>query len=112
MKRCKLDCAISSGVGCHTNCPPNRNSPTERLCAFFIVGQPPSVAEISRRGICPIISRVADAPFIATLQLHIKMTTTLAHQLAEYACALRYEDLSSAVVHEVKRRVIDSFGCA
>jgi 2-methylcitrate dehydratase len=40
------------------------------------------------------------------------MTTTLAHQLAEYACALRYEDLSSAVVHEVKRRVIDSFGCA
>jgi 2-methylcitrate dehydratase len=40
------------------------------------------------------------------------MTTTLAHQLAEYACALRYEDLSPAVVHEVKRRVIDSFGCA
>ena len=40
------------------------------------------------------------------------MTTTLAHQLAEYACALRYEDLSEAVVHEVKRRVIDSLGCA
>src|SRR2546422_8066972 len=40
------------------------------------------------------------------------MTTTLAHQLANYACSLRYEDLSKEVVHEVKRRVIDSIGCA
>ncbi len=40
------------------------------------------------------------------------MKTTLAHRLADYACALRFEDLSPAVVHEVKRRVIDSFGCA
>jgi 2-methylcitrate dehydratase len=40
------------------------------------------------------------------------MTTTLAHQLANFAVALRYEDLSEAVVHEVKRRVIDSLGCA
>ena len=40
------------------------------------------------------------------------MMTTLAHQLADYTCALRFEDLSPAVVHEVKRRVIDSFGCA
>jgi 2-methylcitrate dehydratase len=40
------------------------------------------------------------------------MTKTLAHQLAEYACALRFEDLSKEVVHEVKRRVIDSLGCA
>jgi 2-methylcitrate dehydratase len=40
------------------------------------------------------------------------MKTTLAHQLADYACALRFEDLSPAVVHEVKRRVIDSFACA
>src|ERR1700730_3104423 len=38
--------------------------------------------------------------------------TTLAHQLANYATPLRYEDLSEAVVHEVKRRVIDSLGCA
>jgi 2-methylcitrate dehydratase len=38
--------------------------------------------------------------------------TTLAHQLANYATTLRYEDLSDAVVHEVKRRVIDSLGCA
>src|SRR5437660_201745 len=40
------------------------------------------------------------------------MAATLAHQLANYACALRFEDLSPEVVHEVKRRVIDSLGCA
>ncbi len=40
------------------------------------------------------------------------MKTTLAHQLADYACALHFEDLSPAVVHEVKRRVLDSLGCA
>ena len=40
------------------------------------------------------------------------MTTTLAHQLANYSCALRFEDLSREVVHDVKRRVIDSLGCA
>ena len=40
------------------------------------------------------------------------MTKTLAHQLAEYASSLRFEDLSKEVVHEVKRRIIDSFGCA
>src|SRR5438045_3141844 len=40
------------------------------------------------------------------------MTKTLAHQLADYACSLRFEDLSREVVHEVKRRVIDSLGCA
>ena len=39
-------------------------------------------------------------------------TKTLAHQLAEYACSLDFEDLSKDVVHEVKRRVIDSLGCA
>jgi 2-methylcitrate dehydratase len=40
------------------------------------------------------------------------MSKTLAHQLADYTCALRFEDLSKNVVHEVKRRVIDSLGCA
>jgi 2-methylcitrate dehydratase len=39
-------------------------------------------------------------------------TKTLAHQLASYACSLNFEDLSKDVVHEVKRRVIDSIGCA
>jgi 2-methylcitrate dehydratase len=40
------------------------------------------------------------------------MKRTLARQLADYACALRFEDLSNEVVHEAKRRVIDSLGCA
>lgn len=40
------------------------------------------------------------------------MTKSLAHQLAQFACLLRFEDLSRDVVHEVKRRVIDSLGCA
>ncbi|MEP6603212.1 MAG: MmgE/PrpD family protein [Spartobacteria bacterium] len=40
------------------------------------------------------------------------MTKTLAHQLAQYACSLEFDQLSAATVHEVKRRVIDSIGCA
>ncbi len=38
--------------------------------------------------------------------------TSLAHTLAERAVTTRYEDLSPRVVHEVKRRVLDSLGCA
>ena len=40
------------------------------------------------------------------------MKKSLAHQLADYACALRFDDLSDRVVHEVKRHVIDALGCA
>jgi len=40
------------------------------------------------------------------------MTKTLAHQLAGYTCSLQFDDLSKKVVREVKRRVIDSLGCA
>src|SRR5881392_3425640 len=40
------------------------------------------------------------------------MTTTLAHQLADYVCSVRFEDLSKEVVNEVRRRVTDSLGCA
>jgi 2-methylcitrate dehydratase len=40
------------------------------------------------------------------------MTTTLAEQLATYAARLRFEDLPQPAVHEVKRRLIDSFACA
>jgi 2-methylcitrate dehydratase len=36
----------------------------------------------------------------------------LADRLARYCHASRVEDLSKAVVHEVKRRVLDSLGCA
>ena len=37
---------------------------------------------------------------------------TLAEQLAQYAVGLQFEQLPTPVVHEVKRRVIDSLGCA
>lgn len=37
---------------------------------------------------------------------------TLAHHLAEYAAGLDFARLPPVVVHEVKRRVIDSLGCA
>lgn len=37
---------------------------------------------------------------------------TLAEKLSHYAYSLRYRDLPSGAVHEVKRRVIDSLGCA
>src|SRR3981081_4464056 len=40
------------------------------------------------------------------------MKTTLAHQLANYSSSFRFEDLSKEGVHEVKRRVLDSLGCA
>src|SRR5947199_774723 len=40
------------------------------------------------------------------------MKTTLAHQLADYSSSFRFEDLSKEVVHEAKRRVTDSLGCA
>jgi 2-methylcitrate dehydratase len=40
------------------------------------------------------------------------MSSTLAERFAHYATSLRYEDLPEDVVHEAKRRVIDSFGCA
>lgn len=36
----------------------------------------------------------------------------LAGRLARYCRTLRYDDLPSDVVHEVKRRVLDSIGCA
>src|SRR5690242_2335509 len=40
------------------------------------------------------------------------MAQTLAERFARYATKLRYEDLPPAVVHEVKRRVVDSFATA
>jgi 2-methylcitrate dehydratase len=38
--------------------------------------------------------------------------TTLAQRFAAYACKLRYEDLPQPVIHETKRRFIDSFATA
>jgi 2-methylcitrate dehydratase len=40
------------------------------------------------------------------------MNLPLANRLAEYACRLRFEDLPAPVVHEAKRRFIDSFATA
>jgi len=40
------------------------------------------------------------------------MTQTLAQRFAEYAHQLRFEDLPAPVVHEAKRRFIDSFATA
>ncbi len=37
---------------------------------------------------------------------------TLAQRLADFAAGLRFEALPAPVVHEVKRRIIDSVGCA
>jgi 2-methylcitrate dehydratase len=50
--------------------------------------------------------------FIGRFKFPFSMNKTLAHQLADYACALRFEDLTKEVVNEVKRRLIDSLGCA
>ena len=40
------------------------------------------------------------------------MTTTLAQRLAEYAANLTFEKLDQKTVHEVRRRLIDTFACA
>jgi 2-methylcitrate dehydratase len=40
------------------------------------------------------------------------MTSTIADRLAAYAHSLSYTQLPAAVVHEVKRRILDSLGCA
>jgi 2-methylcitrate dehydratase len=76
------------------------------------MGQPASFAEIGRRSTYPTTSHVADVQIIGRLKLQPFMKTTLAHQLANYSSSFRFEDLSKEVVHEVKRRVIDSLGCA
>ena len=36
----------------------------------------------------------------------------LAERFSAYAAGLRYEDLPAVTVHEVKRRLLDTFGCA
>ncbi|HEY3782686.1 MAG TPA: MmgE/PrpD family protein [Fimbriimonadaceae bacterium] len=37
---------------------------------------------------------------------------SLAHKIADFACNLSYDDLTPESIHEAKRRLIDSFGCA
>jgi 2-methylcitrate dehydratase len=38
--------------------------------------------------------------------------TTLAEKMGAYAATLRYEDLPPAVVHQAKRMIVDTIGCA
>src|SRR5213592_130912 len=64
-----------------------------------------ALAAASASTTCPV-------PMHRQIEIAHFMKKTLAHRLAEYACALRFEDLSKDVVHEVKRRVMDSLGCA
>jgi len=40
------------------------------------------------------------------------MATSIARQIAEFAVGLKYSDLPEDVIHEVKRHVYDSIGCA
>lgn len=40
------------------------------------------------------------------------MPDTLAHKIARFACNLPYDELTHEAVHEAKRRLIDSVGCA
>src|SRR5262245_57553833 len=42
----------------------------------------------------------------------MSLSPTLAHRFAQYATRLRFEDLPKVTVHEVKRRLIDSFATA
>ena len=37
---------------------------------------------------------------------------TIAEQLSDYASSLRYEDLPEEIVHQAKRMIIDTLGCA
>ena len=38
--------------------------------------------------------------------------STIAEQLSDYAASLRFEDLPGEIVHQAKRMIIDTFGCA
>src|SRR5205085_11732007 len=41
-----------------------------------------------------------------------KVELTLARELGEYVRTVRYRDLGSETVREIKRRIVDSLGCA
>lgn len=41
-----------------------------------------------------------------------KETSSISQKIAEYADSIKFEDLPEEVIHEVKRRLIDSLGCA
>src|SRR5205809_761748 len=72
----------------------------------------------SRVGLCPNTiteSRSSCHYWCGTILFeHVQFgrgTCVIADRLAAYAQSLRYEDLPAEVVHEVKRRVLDSLAC-
>jgi 2-methylcitrate dehydratase len=46
------------------------------------------------------------------IQEKTKSSQTVTAKMAEFAATLRYSDLSDAAIHEAKRYLLDSFGCA
>ena len=58
-----------------------------------------------------ISSPLCSFTFMATSS-STPLTNSLAHKLADFACTLEYAHLGKNAVHEVKRRLIDSLGCA
>src|SRR5215212_2702280 len=81
----------------------DRGGPTRAECARSPESSVP--CSVRRTGLLPL----GDSLPLCRLDF---MTTTLAHRLADFACSLEFEDLGKNVVHEVKRRLIDSLGCA
>ena len=53
-----------------------------------------------------------DAIALIHLREDGEIMSTLVEQLSSYSAALRYEDLPSVVVHQAKRLIIDTVGCA
>ena len=52
---------------------------------------------------------------LRAIKFHSKgeiMQKTISRQIAEFAINLKYEDLPSEVINEVKRYLYDSIGCA
>src|SRR5260370_36278680 len=49
---------------------------------------------------------------LSLIMMELFMSEPLANRLADYSCQLRFDDLPEPVVHEVKRRFIDSFATA
>src|SRR5438270_4850956 len=58
-----------------------------------------------------LVSRAlyAESTDLSRAEAEMDATTTM---LAEYAVELTYDDLTSSVLHEVKRKLIDALGCA
>src|SRR5262245_53696854 len=68
-------------------------------------------------GFLPACPMTPDPRRIVTPMTHdpspmTRHAVTIVDRLADYASALRYEDLPPEVVHQAKRMIVDTFGCA